>query len=220
MVALAKLAEYRDNDTGRHLDRVTRFCLVLAEALRERDAYRKLIDAQFLYNLERSVPLHDIGKVAIPDEILLFPGRLNDEQMAVMRTHTDTGANTIQALIARAPGVSFLEMATDIARYHHERYDGKGYPTGLKAEAIPLAARITAVADVYDALTTRRVYKEAFSHAKAVEIIREGSGTQFDPAVVEAFLNRQATFAKLAETMADEQPPRTHVGAEPVLAAD
>jgi len=217
MVALAKLAEYRDNDTGGHLDRVTRFCLMLAETLREKDEYRDTIDDEFLYKLERSVPLHDIGKVAIPDEILLFPGRLDDQQMAIMRTHTDTGANTIQSLIVRAPGVCFLEMATEIARYHHERYDGQGYPTGLSGKAIPLAARITAVADVYDALTTHRVYKEAFSHEKAVRIIREGSGTQFDPDIVEAFMKREKAFAELAQKMADPLVPAAELAEQPVL---
>ena len=206
MVGLAKLAEYRDNDTGRHLDRVTQFFLMLARTLQTKEAFRALIDADVLHNLERSVPLHDIGKVAIPDEILLFPGRLNDEQMAIMRTHTVAGASTIQSLIDKAPGVCFLEMAMEIARYHHERWDGNGYPAGLSGEDIPLAARITAVADVYDALTTRRVYKEAFSHEKATAILLEGSGTQFDPDVIEAFTHCENDFAHLAKALADELP--------------
>jgi putative two-component system response regulator len=206
MVALAKLAEYRDNDTGRHLDRVTRFCHMLAETLRDNGVFCEEIDDDFLYQLERSVPLHDIGKVAIPDEILLLPGRLNEEQMAIMRTHTVAGASTIQSLIDRAPGVCFLEMAREIARYHHERWDGKGYPAGLSGNDIPLAARITAVADVYDALTTRRVYKEAWPHEKAVAVIVEGSGTQFDAQIIEAFIQREKDFAALAEAMADEVP--------------
>lgn len=208
MLALAKLAEYRDNDTGKHLDRVTRFCLMLAEELRHHDDYRDEIDEEFLYELERAVPLHDIGKVAVPDEILLFPGKLSDEQMAIMRTHTIAGASTIQALIERTPGVGFLRMATKIARYHHEWWDGTGYPTGLSGRDIPLPARITAVADVYDALTTRRVYKEAFSHETSAAIILEGSGTQFDPDIVDAFRRREKDFADLAESMADPPPDR------------
>lgn len=206
MVGLAKLAEYRDNDTGRHLDRVTRFCLILAETLKEREPFSGEIDEEFLHNLQRAVPLHDIGKVAIPDDILLFPGRLSEEQMAIMRSHTIAGANTIQSLIDKAPGVCFLEMAMVIARYHHERWDGTGYPAGISGEHIPLAARIAAVADVYDALTTRRVYKEAFSHEKASAIICEGAGTQFDPDVVGAFMHREKDFANLAKTMTDEPP--------------
>jgi putative two-component system response regulator len=181
---------------------------MLAEKLRDEEGFANEIDDEFLHQLERSVPLHDIGKVAIPDEILLFPGRLSDEQMAIMRTHTTAGASTIQSLIDRTPGVGFLEMAMTIARYHHERWDGNGYPVGLSGEEIPLAARITAVADVYDALTTRRVYKEAFSHEKASAIILEGSGSQFDPRVVEAFTRRENDFAALARAMADEQPEK------------
>ncbi|MEE9269747.1 MAG: HD domain-containing phosphohydrolase, partial [Candidatus Krumholzibacteria bacterium] len=152
------------------------------------------------------VPLHDIGKVAIPDHILLCPGRLTDEQMAIMRTHAAIGAKTIRSLIERSPDVGFLAMAADIAHYHHEWYNGSGYPEGLKANEIPLSARITAIADVYDGLTTKRVYKEAFRHEKAFAIIVEGSGTQFDPAIVDEFIKREKDFAKLAETMVDEPP--------------
>lgn len=208
MVGLASLAECRDNDTGKHLERVTRFCLMLARTLQEMDEYRGVIDDEFLYNLERSVPLHDIGKVAIPDNILLYPGRLNEEQMAIMRTHAEAGASTIESLIPRAPGVRFLEMAVEIARHHHERYDGKGYPDQLSGKGIPLPARIAAIADVYDALTTRRVYKEAFSHEKATTIILEGSGTAFDPDIVEAFVQCEKEFEKLAKILADETEPK------------
>lgn len=213
MVALAKLAEHRDNDTGLHLDRVTRYCMLLAEELGKRDKHRRQINDAFMHDLVRAVPLHDIGKVAIPDSILLHPGRLSDEQMVIMRTHAVLGAKTIQSLIDRSPGVDFLRMAADIARYHHEHFDGHGYPLGLAGEAIPLAARIAALADVYDALTTKRVYKEAFSHDKAVTIIVEGSGTQFDSEVVEAFLEHADEFRTLAETMADDLPETQAHGA-------
>jgi len=207
MVALAKLAEHRDSDTGLHLDRVTRYCCILAEELRGQDEYRDQIDEAFIHNLVRSVPLHDIGKVAIPDEILLYPGKLNAKQMEVMRTHAVIGANTIDALIERSPSVDFLKMAADIARNHHEWYDGSGYPHGLKAHAIPLSARITALADVYDALTTKRVYKEAVDHDEAVTVIGGFSGTQFDPVVVQAFRNHECEFARLATELADESCP-------------
>jgi putative two-component system response regulator len=219
MVALASLAECRDNETGRHVERVTRFCHMLAETIRETEKYRDQIDDAFLHKLERSAPLHDIGKVAISDNILLFPGKLSNEQMAVMRTHAEIGARTIESLIARSPGVSFLEMARDIARHHHERYDGAGYPDGLRGSDIPLAARITAVADVYDALTTRRVYKEACSHETAYEIIVEGSGTAFDPDVVEAFVRRQASFKKLKEALTDTPASPAEAPKVPVLVA-
>ncbi len=214
MVALAKLAEHRDNDTGLHLDRVTRYCCILAETLRETQEYSTRIDEAFLYDLARAVPLHDIGKVAIPDKILLYPGKLADDEMAIMRTHAAIGGNTIQSLIESAPGVSFLEMAADIARYHHEWYDGSGYPAGLRGDAIPLPARITAIADVYDALTTKRVYKEAVSHDQAVATIVEASGTQFEPAIVEAFIQHEREFAELAALMADDSPRQSALATE------
>ncbi|MCH7839692.1 MAG: response regulator [Planctomycetes bacterium] len=206
VVGLAKLAEHRDNNTGLHLERVLRFCRMLAEDLRENSEFRSEIDDEFLYNLDRAVPLHDIGKVAIPDHILLCPGKLTDQQMAIMRTHAAIGAKTIRSLIERSPDVGFLAMAADIAHYHHEWYDGSGYPEGLKANEIPLSARITAIADVYDALTTKRVYKEAFSHEKSFAIIVERSGTQFDPAIVDVFIKRDKDFVKLSETMVNEPP--------------
>ncbi len=209
MVALAKLAEHRDNDTGLHLDRVTRYCRILAEDIRDEPRFRGEINDAFLCNLVRAAPLHDIGKVAIPDHILLRPGKLSAEEMTVMRTHAEIGANTIRSLIERSPAVGFLEMAANIAHYHHEWYDGSGYPTGLREDAIPLSARISAIADVYDALTTKRVYKEAIPHDRAAAIVLEGSGTQFDPDIVEAFVRQERQFAELAESMADESAADT-----------
>ncbi len=203
MVALAKLAEHRDNDTGLHLDRITQFCTMLAEDLRTNRVFEDQIDDAFMHDLARAVPLHDIGKVGVPDHILLHPGRLTEEQMEVVRTHTIIGAKTLKLLSEQSPGVTFLSMATDIAQYHHECYDGSGYPTGLKASACPLAARITSIADVYDALTTKRVYKDALSHDKATKIITDGSGKQFDPHIVKAFLRLESQFKQLASDLAD-----------------
>jgi len=203
--ALATLAEYRDDDTGKHLERVTQYCLMLAEDLRSHGLDDQ-IDNIFLYELQRAVPLHDIGKVAIPDSILLKPGRLTDEEMKVMKRHAPIGAATIQSVIEKYPNASFLRMAEQIARYHHERPDGSGYPEGLSGDAIPLSARIVAVADVYDALTTKRVYKDAMPHAQAIEIIVSGAGTQFDSAVVESFTKLEGEFARLAEELSDTLP--------------
>ncbi|UCE59808.1 MAG: response regulator [Phycisphaerales bacterium] len=213
MHALAQLAEHRDNDTGKHLDRVTRYCSILAEELQKNPDYRQRINDAFMHDLVRSVPLHDIGKVAVPDHILLHPGKLDAQQMEVMRTHASVGARTLRTLIERSPGVSFLEMAAEIAHYHHEWCDGSGYPLGLKGNAIPLAAQLTAIGDVYDALTTKRVYKDPVSHDKAVSIITEASGTQFAPAIVDAFLTRERDFAELARNLADHAPLET--SAEP-----
>ncbi len=208
VVALGTLAEYRDSDTGKHLQRVTAFTLILAEDLRGTEQFRGQIDEPFLEDLRRAVPLHDIGKVATPDSILMKAGRLTAEEMVIMRAHAQRGAESIRSVLERAPKVQFLEIAEQIARSHHEWYDGAGYPEGLVGNDIPLAARIAALADVYDALTTKRIYKEAMPHAAAVATIREASGTQFDPAVVEAFLSHEDEFAALAAELSDDAQPR------------
>ena len=213
MLALVRLAEHRGDQTGRHVDRMTRSCLILAEELRSKPALCAQIDDTFLRNLECAVPFHDIGKVAIPDQILLKPGQLTAEETQIMRSHADIGADTIQSVAQRTPGAGFLTMAVEIARAHHEWYDGSGYPKGLCGDAIPLSARIVALADVYDALTTNRVYKKAIPHDKAVTIIADLSGTQFDPAVVEAFLARRNDFAELAAELTSE--PDQPTGQQP-----
>lgn len=224
VVTLARLAESRDLDTGKHLDRVTQFCILLAEELRRRDPYREVITDDFLSDLTRAVPLHDIGKVAIPDHILQKPGRLTPEEMAIMRTHAGIGARTIRSMIDRAPGARFLEMAEQIALGHHEWFDGSGYPAGRKGDSIPLPARIVALADVYDALTTRRVYKQPIPHDEAVATIVASSGRQFDPDVVDAFRNCNNSFAELARRLTDEpvrpgQPARLTRSLRPSAAA-
>jgi response regulator RpfG family c-di-GMP phosphodiesterase len=203
VTALATLAEYRDADTGLHLDRVTAYAMMLADELRKNNRFRNIINAQFLSDLRRSIPLHDVGKVAVPDHILLKPGRLTDEEMALMRTHTETGARAIRSVIQRTGSISFLVMAERIASEHHEWYDGSGYPSGLQREEIHLASRIAAVSDVYDALTTKRPYKEPLSHEHAVGFIKAGAGTHFDPAVTVAFLACETQFASLANELAD-----------------
>lgn len=207
VVALAKLAEHRDDDTGTHLDRVTRYCLRIAHALKNSPIHAPMIDSEFLHNLERAAPLHDIGKVAIPDAILLKPGKLNMEEIAVMRTHTRVGAETLRSLRERSPDSTFLKMAEEIAENHHEWFNGSGYPSGKRGDEIPLAARIVAVADVYDALTTKRVYKDAMSHRKALEIIVSESGSHFDPDLVKAFLKVEVEFELLAKELADAVDP-------------
>lgn len=204
VTALATLVEYRDGTTGRHLDRVTGYSVLLADAMREVERFRREITDTFVSDLRRAVPLHDIGKVAIPDQILGKRGRLGADEMNVMQRHTRIGERVIRATEESVPGAHFLRLAADIARSHHERFDGTGYPEGLAGDAIPLAARIVALADVYDALTSKRPYKEAYPHEKAAAIIEEGRGTQFDPDVVDAFLRRQAEFRKLAARLADE----------------
>lgn len=206
VVALARLAESRDLDTGRHLDRVTKFCVTLANRLRHSQGLEAIITDQFLYDLERAVPLHDIGKVAVPDRILTKPGPLRADELAIMRTHAEIGAATIRTVFSRAPGAEFLGMAEQIAHAHHEWHNGQGYPRGLAGEEIPLAARIVAIADVYDALTTKRVYKDAITHEQSVRIIRAGRGTQFDPQIVAAFDECADEFKRLSQEFADDAP--------------
>lgn len=203
VVALAKLAEHRDNDTARHVDRVTNYSRLLAETVRRQKRFGDQIDDRFVDDLRRAVPLHDIGKVAIPDSILRKPGRLSVQEMAIMRTHADIGAETLKPIIEKVPDAQFLKMAEEVIRSHHEWYDGSGYPRGLSRTDIPLSARIVALADVYDALTTERVYKQAISHDEAEKTIVDLRGTQFDPAVVDAFLECKLEFRRLAAEFAD-----------------
>ena len=195
--ALAKLAESRDLDTGAHLERVQHYCRSLAQEMASLSKYHKEIDAEFIRLIFQTSPLHDIGKVGIPDAVLLKPGRLDAQEFEIMKAHTTIGAETLGAALVKFPGVSFLSMAQNIAGTHHERYDGSGYPGHLKGEEIPLSGRIVALADVYDALTSKRVYKQAFTHESAKQIIQEGKGTHFDPEVVEAFIKREDQFLSI-----------------------
>jgi putative two-component system response regulator len=201
---LAKSVEARDALSGNHLERVRRYTRLLGEYLAEQPAFRGQIDAEYLRLLYMTSPLHDIGKVAIEDAVLLKPGRLTADEFEVMKTHTIKGAETLEAALVQNPDAEFLRMARDIAVTHHERYDGTGYPAGLAGDKIPLCGRIVAVADVYDALTSKRVYKDAFSHKQARKLIFTGRGTQFDPDVVDAFLTAESQFLAIREEFADE----------------
>lgn len=187
--ALAKLVESRDTDTSQHLERVQMFCRLLAVRMREWAPGDLGIDTAFVDNLYHASPLHDIGKVGIPDAVLLKPGRYTQEEIRIMQEHTVIGSRTLEAAQARYPRNAFINMGVVIARSHHERWDGKGYPDGLSGEEIPLPARILAVADVYDALRSRRCYKKALTHEESRAIIAGERGKQFDPLVVEAFLS-------------------------------
>ncbi len=199
ILGLAKLAEYRDEGTGTHLERIREYARLLAEELGRRPAGRQAIDQGFIDDIYQSAILHDIGKVGIPDAVLLKPGELTSEEFEIIKRHTLLGGDAITAIQSQIEGRTFLNLGRDIAYNHHEKWDGSGYPAGLRAEAIPLAARIVAVADVYDALTTRRFYKEAFSHEKAREVIRGLKGSHFDPEVVDAFLSLEGEFDRVRE---------------------
>lgn len=205
--ALAKLSESRDNETGVHLERMSRYTLAVAREMSRSDKYRAIMTQEFLDMLFFSSPLHDIGKVGIPDAILLKPGKLTRDEFEIMKLHTVIGGRTLDAANDEAETDTFLEMGRDIAYAHHEKWDGNGYPNGLRGLDIPLPARVTALGDVYDALTSRRPYKEPFSHEKAKAIIVEGKGSHFDPDVVDAFLAVEDEFIAIAEAHQDEGGP-------------
>ena len=195
--ALAKLAEGRDDETGKHLERVRKNCELLAKWLQEHSPYKDRISKEFVDNIFYASPLHDIGKVGIPDSILLKPGRLTEEEFEVMKKHTLIGVETLTAVQHKHPQNSFINMGVEIARSHHEKWDGSGYPDNLAGEQISLAARIMSVADVYDALRTKRVYKPALSQAETCNILFEESGKHFDPVIIEAFRELQDQFDEL-----------------------
>lgn len=204
IVALSSLCEARDNETGQHILRTQEYVRHLATRLRATPAYAGTLDSDTVDMMAKSAALHDIGKVAIPDAILLKPGRLDEVEFDVMRTHTTLGCRAIEvAETALGGSNSFLRHARDIAYGHHERWDGLGYPQGLAGDAIPLAARLMAVADVYDALISRRVYKEPFPHDVAVGMIAAQRGRHFDPAVVDILIREPEAFAAIAERLKD-----------------
>jgi len=203
IIALTKLAESRDDNTGAHIERTRTFARALAEKMRNNPVHTGSITESFIESIYHTASLHDIGKVGIKDNILLKPGKLTPEEFEIMKTHSIIGANTLQTARGKYPRSAFLNMGIDIARSHHEKWDGSGYPDGLAGEAIPLAARIMAVADVYDALRAERPYKPAFSHEKSSKIILENSGSHFDPAVIAAFRGIESGFSGILERIAE-----------------
>ena len=215
--AMATLAETRDNETGNHIRRTQNYVITLATKLAEFPKYAVQLPRQDIELLYKSAPLHDIGKIGIPDRILLKPGRLTPEEFEIMKTHAAIGKDSIQAAeqLVGMPD-SFLRFAKEIAGSHHEKWDGSGYPEGLAGEAIPLSARLMALADVYDALISKRVYKEAFSHEVARNLIVQGRGTHFDPAVIDAFIALEQDFIDIAKRFSDND---TELAATPSASA-
>ncbi len=208
---LARLAEARDEDTGAHLFRVRWYSRALATRLAERNLLPGQIDPKFVEIIDWAAPLHDIGKVCIPDAVLLKRGPLNAEEWAVMRRHTTVGAETMEAVLKRHPRNAFLRMGAEIARSHHENWDGSGYPDGLAGDSIPLAARVFSIADRYDALRSTRPYKLPFSHDEAVRILVGGNNRtrpeHFDPRVLRAFGDVAVDFARIWDRFADDLSP-------------
>jgi len=203
--AMAKLAESRDPETGEHLLRIREYVKIICQELCLLPKYAAIIDDDYIENICAASPLHDIGKVGVPDSILLKPGKLTKEEFDEMKIHTVIGAETLREVNRLHSGNDFVRIGIEIAESHHEKWDGTGYPHGLAGEEIPLVGRILALSDVYDALTSRRCYKEAFSHARSLEIIVLGRGKHFDPDVVDAFVSAEKEFLNIRDRYVDAE---------------
>lgn len=204
LLTVGRLSEYRDEETGLHLERVRDYAQILARHLATRPKFAELVTPTFIQDLHLAAPLHDVGKVGIPDEILNKPGKLTDEEFQIMKTHTTIGRHTLVLAMEEAGPVPLLQMCADIAYAHHERWNGSGYPRGLSGDAIPLSARIIALVDAYDAMTSQRCYKKAVPHAQAVATIQKDAGTHFDPDIVEAFLEIADEFDRIRQAKSDQ----------------
>jgi PAS domain S-box-containing protein len=205
ILGLAKLSEYRDKGTGEHLERIREYAKIIAEQMAELPSYKDYITEKYIDDIYQSSILHDIGKVGIQDSVLLKPGKLNPEEFDIIKRHTILGGDALAEIESQIGGRSFLILGKEIAYYHHEKWDGTGYPDGLKGEDIPLSARMVAIADVYDALTTKRFYKEAFTHEKSMEIIIGLKGSHFDPDVVDAFMANEKSFSRICAEKRTEE---------------
>lgn len=199
--ALIKLSGSRDNETGDHIERTASFCRLLASKLQAEPEYAAEVTDLFIETIYKASPLHDIGKVGIPDSILRKPGKLTDDEFTLMKTHVEIGYKTLAEVGDRYDGNEFIKMGIEIAAYHHEKWDGTGYVKGLRGKEIPLSARIMAISDVYDALRSKRVYKEAYSHKESVERIKSSSGSHFDPGIVDVFCRYQEEFELLYDSI-------------------
>ena len=201
--AMAKLAESRDPETGEHLLMLREYVKIICRQLCLLPKYVMMKDDNYIENVCAASPLHDIGKVGIPDSILLKPGKYTEEEFNAMKAHTCIGAETLREVDRLHPGNDFVHIGIEIAESHHERWDGTGYPHGLVGENIPLVGRILALSDVYDALTSKRCYKEAYSHARSFKIIVDGRGKHFDPDVVDSFVKAEKDFVSIRELYDD-----------------
>ena len=205
IMTLADLVESRDENTGQHIKKTAAYVKIILSAMKREGIYSDALTEKFVEDVYKSAPLHDIGKIAVPDSILNKPGKLTKEEFDIMKTHTTAGGKILSSIIEMVPDSHYLYEARNLATYHHERWDGKGYPTGLAGEDIPLSARIMAVADVFDALVSKRSYKEGFPLDKAMNIILEERGTHFDPQLVDAFLSAKEEVFAVAKKFNDTE---------------
>lgn len=205
IISLSALAETRDNETGAHIIRTQEYVKALAVELAKSPEYARVLTTPYINLLHKSAPLHDMGKVGVPDSVLLKPGKLTDDEFAIMKRHPQIGADALAIAEQQMGSSSFLRVAKEISLTHHEKWDGSGYPNQLIGKNIPISGRLMALADVYDALISKRVYKPAFSHEKSKAIILEGSGSHFDPEVVKAFLSVEAQFVDIAAQFQDKE---------------
>lgn len=204
VMSFANLIENRDNSTGGHIKRTSRYVRLIAEEMRDRGYYTEVLTKDYLTNLMKAAPMHDIGKISVPDAILQKPGRLTDEEFAVMKQHAENGGKIIRETFRNLGNEDYRKIAYEVARYHHEKWNGKGYPEGLKRKNIPLCARIMAVADVFDAVSEKRCYREAMPLDKCFEIIEQGSGQDFDPLIAEIFLDIRDKVVAVHSEFAEE----------------
>lgn len=220
LLTVGRLSEYRDEETGLHLERVREYAQTLVKRLADSPKFRSVITPEFIENIAQAAPLHDVGKIGIPDDILNKPGKLTEDEFQIMKAHTTIGRHTLALALEETGPIPLLQMCVDIAYCHHERYDGLGYPRGICGKDIPLSARIIALVDAYDAMTSKRCYKEAIEHERVVAIIRKEKGRHFDPDVVDAFLEVADQFDVIRAAKADEIDailPLELVGSAPPL---
>ena len=208
VMSFANLIENRDNNTGGHIKRTVRYVRLITDELRERDYYSDILTDEYVANLLKSAPMHDIGKISVPDAVLCKPGRLTNEEFEQMKQHTEKGGDIIRETFRNLGNEEYRKVAFEVARFHHEKWNGKGYPDGLKRKEIPLCARIMAVADVFDAISENRCYRAAMPMDKCFEIIAQGSGQDFDPLIAELFVEIrdkvEAAHADLAGSSDDD----------------
>ena len=196
---LADMVESRDKNTGDHVRKTAAYVKLIMEKMKEAGLYKDQLTDKFMKDVTNAAPLHDVGKIMVSDTILNKPGKLTDEEFEIMKSHTTAGSQVIASAMSLVADSGYLEEAKNVANFHHERWDGKGYPAGLAGEDIPLSARVMAVADVFDALVSRRSYKDPFPFEKAMEIIKEGAGTQFDPEIARIFIESEEDVRKVTQ---------------------